>query len=120
MRNLIRLSKPTEAFFRKSIKDIDKNSRDITKNYKYKNQLGLAFANTYGEQARDFFHIICKPNANYDKLKCNVEYTEYLKVKDNREDLSIFFHLYGKDLMRRLNEIMKAVELENNAKNNQL
>ncbi|MFT5250686.1 MAG: hypothetical protein ACI93P_002428 [bacterium] len=116
MKNLLRLSKSMEADLKKSFKNIDKNSRDITKNYKYKNQIGLAFANTYGEKGRDYFHIICKPNANYDKLKCDVEYTEYLKVTDNREDLSIFFHLYGIDLMRRLVEIKKAANLENNAK----
>ena len=116
MKNLIRLSKPTEAFFRKSIKDIDKNSRDITYDYKYKKELGLAFVNNSGEQAREYYHIICKSNVKYNKDECDKEYTKYLKIKDNKTNLAVFYRLYGNDLMIRLVEMRQAIELENYAK----
>lgn len=108
-----RLSKPTEAFFKKSIKDIDKNSRDITCDYKYKKALGLAFANNSEEQAREYYHIICKSNVKYNKDKCDEEYTEYLKIKDNKTNLADFYRLYSKDLMIRYDEMVKAFEIEN-------
>lgn len=116
MKNLIRFKKPTEYYFRKSIKDIDKNSRDITCDYKYKEALGLAFTNNYGEQARECFHIICKPNVNYNKVKCDKEYTEYLKIKDNNTTLADYYRLYISDLSRRNDELMKEFEKGNNAK----
>lgn len=115
MRNLIRLSKPTKAFFRKSIKDIDKNSRDITCDYKYKKALGLAFAKEYGEEGREYYHIICKPNVKYCKDECDKEYTGYLKIKENKTNLADFYRLYSKDLMIRYDEMMKEFEKENKA-----
>jgi hypothetical protein len=117
MRNLLRLSKPTEAFFRKSIKDIGKNSRDITSNYKYKTNIGLAIANKYGEEGREYYHIICKSNVKYNKDKCDKEYTGFLKIKDNKTNLAHFYHLYSTDLLTRLDEINKEFKIENNTRN---
>jgi len=116
MRNLIRLSKPTKAFFRKSIKDIDKNSRDITSNYKYEINIGLAVANKYSEEGREYYHIICKSNVKYNRDKCDKEYTEFLKIKDNKTNLAYFYHSYCTDLMKRSDEMMKEFKIENNTK----
>jgi len=107
----LKLSKSIDKYVKKSIKDIDKNSRDITSNYKYKANLGLAFANVYGEEAREYFHIICKPNVKYNKDNCDEEYTGYLKLKDDKTNLTDFFHLYGIDLERRADEMFKEFNL---------
>lgn len=115
MINFSSFREPTDAYFKKSVKDIGKNSRDITSNYKYKTNIGLAIANKYSEKGREYYHIICKQNVKYNKDKCDKEYSGFLKIKDNRTNLADFYQLYSKDLMIRYEEMMKEFEKENKA-----
>lgn len=54
--------------------------------------IGMAFANTYGENGRDKFHFISQFSGKYDHGKSDKAYDGFLKRGRNENTIATFFH----------------------------
>ena len=70
---------------------IQNSLTDITGNYEDWFSLGCSFSNEFGENGREYYHIISKISNKYDYQKTETQFTHCLK---NKYDFNIgtFFH----------------------------
>jgi len=64
------------------IKRIVEQGVDITDNYANYFNVGMAIANTFGEEGREYFHQLCQFYPKYDKADVDAKYDNFLKTSD--------------------------------------
>jgi len=75
------------------ISRIESQSIDIAPGYSDWCNIGFAFADSFGEQGRSFFHRVSKFNPGYSENECNKQYYNCLKSSGSGITLNTFFHL---------------------------
>ena len=60
---------------------IESCSIDITQGYENWRNIGFSLAESFGETGRNFFHRISYLNPDYNREKCDRQYTNCLKCK---------------------------------------
>lgn len=94
------------------IQRITESKTDITKGYTEWLKLGFAFADTFGENGRSYYHEISSYNSGYDLDVCNSQYNECLKSNGQGVTIAYFFKLakdYGIDINTYNSEKIKTV-----------
>lgn len=102
--------KPLDKSFLKAIKSIEDESMDITQNYTCAPIIGLSLAGEYGENARGYFHKICKNNIEYNADTCNKEYSKYLKVEYEFMAMVPFYYLLAEGFCEKLRTLISEKE----------
>jgi hypothetical protein len=72
---------------------IESQNLDITSSYSDWRDIGFAFADSFGEQGRSFFHRVSKFYPGYSENECNKQYDNCLKSSGSGITLNTFFHL---------------------------
>jgi len=98
--------KHLDKSFLKAIKSIEDESMDITQNYTCAPIIGLSLADEYGENAREYFHILCKFNKQYNTVKCDKEYSKYLKAESEFMSMVPFYYLYAEGIIDEFNTLI--------------
>jgi hypothetical protein len=80
---------------KKIVSKIEADSIDITADYSSWFSIGCALANEFGDDGRDFFHIVSQYNAQYDEEKTNIQFDNCLKGSYNYT-IGTFF-LYARE-----------------------
>jgi hypothetical protein len=75
------------------ISRIETKGTDIAPNYSDWRDIGFAFATSFGEQGRSFFHRVSKFYPGYSENECNKQYDNCLKSTGSGITLNTFFHL---------------------------
>ena len=75
------------------ISRIESTQTDITANYADWRDIGFAFADTFGESGRDYFHRISRFYSGYSVAECDSQFDNCLKSKGAGVTLKSFFHL---------------------------
>lgn len=73
------------------IKQIEEKSIDIATAYSDWRNIGFAFAQTFGENGRDYFHRISCFYSDYSTSECDKQYTHCLKANGQGITLKTFF-----------------------------
>lgn len=73
------------------IKQIEEKSIDIATAYSDWRNIGFAFAHSFGENGRDYFHRISCFYSDYSTSECDKQYTHCLKANGQGVTLKTFF-----------------------------
>ena len=68
-----------EATVKRIVNDLTTSKSDITTSYQAWFQIGCALANEFGEQGRDYYHLISQYHPKYTFNSCNRQYDHCLK-----------------------------------------
>lgn len=77
---------------KKILSKIETDGIDITDSYDVWFSIGCAFANEFGEEGRDFFHIVSQYNDKYDEAKTNEQFDNCLKGEYDYTIGTFFFY----------------------------
>lgn len=72
---------------------IEASGIDITSDYTDWFRIGTAIASTYGEQGREYFHIISKFHNSYTIMECDKKYDQCLRDANPSITIGTIFHL---------------------------
>ncbi len=75
------------------IGQINKNNVNIAEDYHDWLTIGFAISSEFGEEGRNYFHIVSEKSSKYDKNKCDNKYNSLLKSKGGAITISSFFWL---------------------------
>lgn len=81
-----------DAKFNACIDHIQANEIDITGGYEDWKNIGFALANSFGEDGREYFHLVSQYSPDYKQSSTNKQYTAYLKSKGEGISIGTFYH----------------------------
>ena len=77
----------------KAIEIIWKNKVDITNGYEKWFKIGCALAHEFGEEGRDWFHMISRMYKDFHETDCDIQYSRCLKYKtESGVKIGTFFY----------------------------
>jgi hypothetical protein len=74
------------------IKEIERNSIDITVGYQTWFEIGCSLANTFSEGGREYFHRVSQFNINYSFTETDRQYTQCIRHNYGYTISTFFFH----------------------------
>lgn len=84
---------PADDTFPQLLAAIEASGIDITSDYTDWFRIGTAIASTYGEQGREYFHIISKFHNSYTIMECDKKYDQCLRDANPSITIGTIFHL---------------------------
>jgi hypothetical protein len=85
-------SESTQNNVEKYINAIQEKRIDIATNYEIWFSIGCAIANEFGENGRDYFHVLSRINNEYIEFKTEKQYTHCLKKRYNYTIATFFYY----------------------------
>lgn len=83
--------------FQRNMEKLDKENIQITHDHEESRNIGRSLANVFGESGRKYYHIIRSKKPNYDEIKTDERYNEYLA--DGMSDgygIGTFYYYFNK------------------------
>lgn len=80
-----------ESRIQKLILKIESSHIDITQGYENWRNIGFSLAESIGESGRNYFHRISRFNPDYNREKCDRQYTKCLNCKGGGITLATLF-----------------------------
>jgi len=92
----IELSNRDKERFLKAMERITKDHLQITHTHEESRSIGRSLANVFGEDGRKYYHIVRAQKPNYDKVRSDERYNEYLAdgMSENYT-IATFFKFYN-------------------------
>lgn len=87
--------------------EVEREQVDITQGYEHWRNIAFALAHTLGESGRGYFHRISCINPNYNKEKCDKQYSSSLRSNGSGITLGTLLWIaktYGVIIKREKNE----------------
>lgn len=82
-----------ENDFTEIINQVQAARIDLTADYEDWIKVGLALANKFGEQGREYFHAFSQYNESYSQVKADKKYTHLLKSTDQKVSIGTVYYL---------------------------
>ena len=70
---------------------IESNNADITQGYESWRNIGFSLADSLGESGRNFFHRVSRFSPDYNREKCDKQYSNCLKCKGGGITIATLF-----------------------------
>lgn len=86
-------------------KNIDLSDDDYTR---YR-AIGFAISDEFGEQGRDYFHIVCQAGSKYKSSDCDKHYNNFCKAKGHGITLATFYHYCKEHDIKTYSEETKTI-----------
>jgi len=97
-----------DSEFNSIIQSVVDRNLDLTYNYSDWINIGFALAGKFGENGRDYFHLLSSLNPEYDRIKCDKKYSHLLRTNRNIIPIDFIYNLAKKE-----NIEVKAVDDKN-------
>ena len=97
-----------DSEFTTLVNSIVSNNKDLTEDYGNWINIGFALCNKFGENGRDYFHLLSSVNQGYDQLKTDKKYSHLIRTGKNAVPIDFIYNLAKKE-----NIEVKAVDDKN-------
>ena len=96
--------------FDEIVKEIQTKGIDLSDDdYSKYRALGFAISDTFGENGRDYFHIICQAGGKYKQGATDKHYTNFCKAKGHGITLATFYHFCKEKGINTYSEKTKTI-----------